>query len=317
MNLQNIGSIKQITKNLSFNQKILLLSTLFLLLLLPFSVLTAQTRVELRKHAQAPITSPITPTPQYSNPINWQTNYASLQSDGFYIEVGGQKFFANNVNVSVSSDPGSPAYTTLENTWYENGKEMRLYIYFKADAYGWWPFEIRTYNGQSSPDWIYYQVEKLGKAGLGSSIYYQSPIVLEGTSKPSSQRPSYTGRIFFTNLRLKAFLNKVVTPTPTPTYTNHNPQITTLSIPSGYLGRSYQTSIVGIDRDTQDTLTMNITGLPRGLVKGICNFKPGRITCPITGTLRQAGNNFQVQITLTDNKGGKVQKVLRMRVLYP
>lgn len=186
-----------------------MLSLVALVLVLPLLSISAQSRVELRKRAQAPITPP---TPQFCtwNSVNWRTNYASLQADGFFIQAGGQEFYANNSTMRITSDPGDSAYTTLETVWFENDREMRLFIYFKSNGSIWKPFEIRTYDGNIRGEWIYYNTDKLGVASLGSSIYFNSPLVLEGLG---GQTGTATGYIFFKNLRLNAF-PRVVTPTP-------------------------------------------------------------------------------------------------------
>ena len=92
-----------------------------------------------------------------SNPINWRTDRVSLQAEDFYIIANGQKYFGKTGEIAFHSDPGSYGYTTLEVTWQENEREMRLYMYFYANESEWWLNEIRTYNGQIPGDWITYQ----------------------------------------------------------------------------------------------------------------------------------------------------------------
>jgi hypothetical protein len=67
---------------------------------------------------------------------------------------------------SGHSDPGFGTYTTLELIWTEGGREMRYFIYFSANASGWWSSEMRTYNGQTGlADWLYYD-----------GTFFQSPL---------------------------------------------------------------------------------------------------------------------------------------------
>lgn len=90
------------------------------------------------------------------NPVAWNTPTVSLTADDFWIMADGQRYTSANTVVNVHSDPGSATYTTLELIWTEDGREMRLFIYFQADSTSWWSNEIRTYNGQAYGDWLYY-----------------------------------------------------------------------------------------------------------------------------------------------------------------
>jgi hypothetical protein len=90
------------------------------------------------------------------NPVAWQTATVALTAHDFWIVADGQSFTAKSDAVDVHSDLGNPTYTTLELIWNENQREMRFFIYFSADATGWWSNEMRTYNAQSPGDWLYY-----------------------------------------------------------------------------------------------------------------------------------------------------------------
>jgi hypothetical protein len=91
------------------------------------------------------------------NPVAWHTPTVSLTADDFWIMADGQRYTSASAFVSVHSDPGWATYTTLELVWTENGREMRMFIYFYANSTSWWSDEIRTYNGQTGyGDWLYY-----------------------------------------------------------------------------------------------------------------------------------------------------------------
>lgn len=96
--------------------------------------------------------------PGASNPVAWVTNNVSLTASDFWIVADGQIYLANPNQVDVHSDPGTPTYTTLELVWSERSREMRYFIYFQADGTKWWSDEMRTYDGQPSPntDWLFY-----------------------------------------------------------------------------------------------------------------------------------------------------------------
>jgi hypothetical protein len=99
-------------------------------------------------------------------PVAWRTGTVSLQADAFWILADGQCYTSKNAVVQVHSDPGDPVYTSLELIWTELGREMRFFIYFKANPSNWWSEEMRTYDGQQPySDWLYY---------YGS--FFQSPI---------------------------------------------------------------------------------------------------------------------------------------------
>lgn len=129
------------------------------------------------------------------NSVSWTTGEVSLSADGFAIVANNYGFLGNPDHQTINSNPSSATYTTLELVWHENGREMRLFIYFSADATHWWSNEIRTYDGQLAGDWIYYYgdffEQPLGTPFIGD-------LVLQ------SNGPSDTthGTIYFLNLRL-------------------------------------------------------------------------------------------------------------------
>lgn len=113
-----------------------------------------------------PTSTPVTqPRPPYQGGIlNWDTGFVKLSAYDFYIAIDGNKFFTANISPSalvLRSDPpsgGDPNYTTLEAEWHENGVPMRLYMYFTRDmsTNKWRVFEIRTYDGSSNGNWLYF-----------------------------------------------------------------------------------------------------------------------------------------------------------------
>ncbi len=87
--------------------------------------------------------------------IHWATPYAELTATDLSIETGSLRFVGSGP-VDVHSDPGTATYRTLEASWQEQGVEMRLFIYFAADADSWWVTGMRTYDGRNPPNWAYY-----------------------------------------------------------------------------------------------------------------------------------------------------------------
>ena len=122
--------------------------------------------------------------------VNWTTPQVTLSASDLSITTNGTTF--NPSNTSIHSDPGTPSYTTLEATWYEQGVEMRLYMYLGVDNGQWKVTEIRTYNGQVNGDWLYYP----GFTGGSLGSAYNGNLDLNSTS-------GGTGVLHFSNLHLQ------------------------------------------------------------------------------------------------------------------
>lgn len=139
-----------------------------------------------------------------SKAISWQTDVASLEADSIAIEAGGQSFSASTDRLSVRSDPGGASHRTLEISWRENGVEMRLNLYFEADATHWWVSELRTYDGRPRGEWITYQgplfrterggshtgdVELIGRNGRGPGRLHIEGLRLTAFAPGTGPRP--------------------------------------------------------------------------------------------------------------------------------
>ena len=127
--------------------------------------------------------------------FTWGTQLAVLEADTLSIEVDGRTFHPP-ADVAVVSDPGTPTYRTLEMSWHEQAREMRVFIYFAADAESWWVSEIRTYDGRSTPAWAYFAGLQIG-AARGAS--FEGSVDALGTGRGG------TARLRIENLRLTAF----------------------------------------------------------------------------------------------------------------
>ncbi len=135
--------------------------------------------------------------PSAANQVAWSTETVSLTASNFWIVADGESYLANPNAVDVHSDPGGSTYTTLELIWTEHDREMRFFTYFQANGSTWSSNEMRTYNGQSSADWLFYD-----------GTFFQSPY---GTS--------FRGDIDLTNdatdsIRGELHLDGVVLTTP-------------------------------------------------------------------------------------------------------
>ena len=159
--------------------------------------------------------------PPTANAVNWTTPTVALSAHNFYIIANGQLFTAQNAsNFTLTSDPGSATYTTLEATWMENGTEMRLFIYFGADSTNWWIKEMRTYNGNQPGDWFYYGTF----SDVDNRYHFPNDTNTLGSALPNGQSVTYTpasplnnAQVHFDNVTLRAFINLGSnTPTPIP-----------------------------------------------------------------------------------------------------
>lgn len=128
--------------------------------------------------------------------IRWDTGFVTLEAGSVLVELGGRQFTGPARPRSVRSDPGSSDYRTLEVEWNDNGVEMRINIYFAADANDWWSTEIRTYDGGSPGDWITYRGEFF-RTDIGSS--WTGDLDLAGGQGRTS------GALHIDDLRLTAF----------------------------------------------------------------------------------------------------------------
>lgn len=86
----------------------------------------------------------------------WDSGVVSLAADEARITAGGRQYLVDPGPISVRSDPGSETYQTLELEWQEHGREMRLYLYLRADGERWWLDEVRTRDGRAPAEWVTY-----------------------------------------------------------------------------------------------------------------------------------------------------------------
>lgn len=141
-------------------------------------------------YLKRPIAAQETTVTSSNNPIIWKTKYAKISANNFYIRIGDTYYYGAD-NVRVHSDPGSDTYTTLEVTWQENGREMRLNLYFAMDSNKMWRVtEVRSYNGAQSGDWIYYNDPQGSTSSKGA---YAHDVVRRFTAKNGVDAEIYCG----------------------------------------------------------------------------------------------------------------------------
>jgi hypothetical protein len=84
----------------------------------------------------------------------FETSTVRLEADS--IVVGSNGVVARPTgDVDVNGDPGMHQDSaTLELTWFDEGGEQRLFLYFASDGTDWWASEVRTYDGPADDrDW--------------------------------------------------------------------------------------------------------------------------------------------------------------------
>ncbi|MGK5085547.1 hypothetical protein WDW37_19845 [Bdellovibrionota bacterium FG-1] len=137
--------------------------------------------------------------PVLDNSIEWRSNRVLLTADDFHIGAEGVTYYGSPSFGDFHSDPGNPDYWTFEAEWMENGREMRLFIYFAADEKHWWATEIRTYDGRESSNWHTYQ-GRFFESPLG--VPFQGDLDLIGISEKG-----VAGSLHFRNLKIQTTLH--------------------------------------------------------------------------------------------------------------
>lgn len=117
------------------------------------------------------------------NHAHWKTEVVDLEAADFRIEVGGQRF-VGATQMDVRSDPGTMASWTLELTWQEHGREMRVNMYFASDGRDWRVREVRTYDGNAQGEWVYY-VAPLFRVPLGQAFQGQLSLQMARADTPT------------------------------------------------------------------------------------------------------------------------------------
>lgn len=126
--------------------------------------------------------------------LDWDSGVVSLTAQSVALQVDGQPFLAAPEGLTVRSDAGDSRYQTLEVTWRERGREMRLNIYFAADESHWWASELRTYDGADRPDWLSY-----------AGPLFRTPLGQPFTGDVDLASVDGRGRFTLTGLRIDAF----------------------------------------------------------------------------------------------------------------
>lgn len=146
-------------------------------------------------------------SPFVDGKISMVTPTVSLQADSISIKSGSKTYSLQNVtSFQLISDPGNPAYTTLEAVWTEPAGDMSMNMYFRADGQKWWMYDLRTSNGEphAQSDWIFYTEDQ-------NTTHFNLPLGTAFTGDFRLESPTnnneVAGTIEFKNMRLIAFPN--------------------------------------------------------------------------------------------------------------
>ena len=132
-----------------------------------------------------------------SSPYMFDTPTVSLHAATIEVISGDRTF--SPTDAQVFSDPAEPnETTTLELTWFQEGLEQRIDMYFRSDATNWWAYEIRTYDVSQAPD--------------GADVDWHEPIAT-GTYFTTALGSAFQGDLDLPNLRITGMtLHAFLTP---------------------------------------------------------------------------------------------------------
>ena len=309
-------NIKYSWSSMVLAKKLGAVTLLLMLLILPLSVMLALSPVKLFSRAGLPITPPISPPmtpPSYSYPYGVGTEPQTVME--------GERFklwWERNTLVLGCSDQdcGKVKYVTIiPEGIVISDQSMPDCFYGRGCVYsGAFPeitsprdeknYVINDIYAQRGGDYIFY-TDFYNKVGQVIASRKNTLTAISSTVTPintSIPTPAAT-----------------IKPSPTPG-PNNIPEIITSSLGVVMINRSFSREIYGFDKDN-DSLKMIITSLPAGVVNKGCVYsgkwydlrKGSKITCTISGVVKQVGT-FNILFTLSDNRGGQVQKTLPLKV---
>lgn len=177
----------------------------------------------------------VTPLP---GAVSMVSDWVNLTAKGFRMKIGNETYLVDRASLQVHSDApeyGKEQLSTLEATWRENNKEMRMYIYFRFNLENkrWVVYDFRTYNGKTPGDWLYY--DNTGIYGVYGGV--QTPYMskyLKLVSRDGSGEVVFENVIIKPKFILSASLPTTVAPTVKPTA----PPVPTSALTCVWCGRN-------------------------------------------------------------------------------
>lgn len=144
--------------------------------------------------------------------VHWTTEVVDLAAEDLWLQVAGGQIVVppDDTQVKVSSDPGDAQNWTLEVTWMAGQVEMRINLYFSADATGWRIDEARIYDGRVPGDWLELRGVNVASAPLGAPFTGDIDIALPDRSGPDTG----PGRLVMRGVRLATRAGGDLAPAP-------------------------------------------------------------------------------------------------------
>jgi hypothetical protein len=145
-------------------------------------------------------------------PVHWITEVVDLAAEDLWLQVAGGRIVVppDDSRIKVSSDPGNPAYWTLEVAWMAGQVEMRINLYFSADDAGWRIDEARIYDGRIPGDWLELRGANIAGAPLGAPFTGDIDLVLQDRTGPDTG----PGRLVMRGVQLATRAGGVLAPVP-------------------------------------------------------------------------------------------------------
>jgi hypothetical protein len=341
---------------LTRTQKLSLLTFLFVLFVLPMSLIAALNPVIFNQRAANVMTPPgdISPTPTIiavpplpanpacPSPTPWKSIYYGNIYINNQLAPAGQNVWAVNprgeiVGCQTSRDGGISPFMMAygedlgANPPYPGMREGEPVTFYINNSYA----TIIPSPALWTNDWNSHRVDFYINSNLptiipsGSITPTPTPSPLPTPTKVPTSTPTPTRTPTPTPTRVptstptptKPIPTFLPTPLPTPVpVMNQNPFIQTTSLPAAKWITDYKASVIGYDKDMNDTLTMQITGLPFGLSVAPCTSSKlvdrVQIACAIYGRPYTVGSS-RVNITVRDNKGGTASSIINLTVNSP
>lgn len=248
----------------------------------------------------------------YRNGLN---NYGNTGGwDGIFIsgpsskntEIANNLIYDNlsSIRLSATCEENCRVYhnTFTKDVGWKNNWNFKNNIYF--DAEGPNSFDLGN-NFEGNPQFVNRQTYDFH---LASS----SPVIDRGLDvgilSDFDDQPRPQGSGYDIGAVEYAAATPPSTPTPTPSNINNVPVLSAFILPAGTHLKKYKATMRGYDVDTNDTLSMVISGLPLNFTYHCSNKKTNaqaQISCSISGST-PVSQNYTVEFVLSDSQGGSV-----------
>lgn len=190
-------------QNLPLSQKLLGLSLILMVFVLPIALFSSSTTQDLRNQAA-----------ETNHPVEIYTPYVSFKASDFYVEYNGQQYFLTPEQLTyVGSSihtPGTGDFTSIGFTWQSNSEVLKLDMFFTYTGNTW----TVLYNDLTISDHSFRNQNNLIQGNLGES--YTSPSLTQLYTNLLD--PSKTATVVTSNLDVHPFIYQLTVPPTTTGY---------------------------------------------------------------------------------------------------